>query len=121
MGSPEFWKTILNLLGPGAATLVFIAVMNGALKMHENKKQKLQQAQDVKTAQDHASAMRDADWNALFRHAAEQHLPWDNLMLTTVRRHEDAINDLRRTAGLEPINFPQIPSPPPLFPRWGDD
>lgn len=120
MGNVEFWKT---MLGSGALTLILIAAMNAGLKLYENRKQKLHAAQDAKTQQEHFEAMRDADWNAMFRHAAERHLPWDHLMLSTVRQHEDAINDLREDSGKPRIDFPQIPPPPPLFPepRRGDD
>jgi hypothetical protein len=52
------------------------------------------------------ATVSDANWNALYRAAAEEHLKWDRLLLTRLER-------LEHKAGIDE----PIPDPPSLFPK----
>lgn len=114
MGNAELVKT---LLGSGAVTIILVALMQAGLKLYENRKS-LRAAKVLKDSDSaDAKAIRDSDWNALFRHAAEKHLPWDLALQGRVAQLESLVNELRRKSGEEPIPFPPLPPAPPLFPE----
>lgn len=105
-----------DLLGPGALTVILIALWQGALEYRKVRTGR----QAVR--EDH-TADRDADWNADYRSYAEAHMPWDQQIQARVYRHEIAINQLQQAASLPVTQFDPMPPPPPLFPprRARDD
>ena len=94
-----------TILGSSAIVSFLIAIIGGAIKLYEHR-----------LTHRREDDLSEQDWNSRFRAAAEAHLPWDQLMRSRVTRHELLINELRIKAGLDLIEFPEIPPAPPLFP-----
>lgn len=58
-----------------------------------------------------------AEWERRYRAGAEAHMPWDYQMLNNQRQLQGSHNEMRQRLGLDPVVFPEIPPPPPLFPQ----
>lgn len=62
-------------------------------------------------------SLSDAQWNAAYRAGAEAHMPWDYARREDIQQLRRLMNELRQQIGLPPIEFDEIPEPPPLFPK----
>lgn len=62
-------------------------------------------------------SLTDAQWNAAYRAGAEAHMPWDYARREDIQQLRRLMNELRQQVGLPPIEFDEIPEPPPLFPK----
>lgn len=113
MNGLPLWATILSAIGgPTLVTSAFLTV-NKIIEIRAVRKEKNARRLDNWSE---TREQRDADWNADYRAAAEDHVPWDVLMLTTVRILQHSVNELERKAGAPLTEYPVIPDPPPLFP-----
>lgn len=108
------------LLGSGALTVLLLAFFQAITKLYENRTSLRRAKSEADSKASAESQARDAAWNALYRHSAERHLPWDLTIQGRVQQHETLINELRRANGEKPIVFPPIPPPPPLWPEPQD-
>lgn len=60
---------------------------------------------------------RDAVWNAAYRNAVEPHLYYDIARAGDIQQLRNVVNNLEIALGKVPTVFPEIPEPPPLFPK----
>lgn len=104
------------LLGSGALTVILITLIQGGLKLYENRTTLKNTTLSNAAREEHD----DAIWNAAYRAAVERHLPWDMMIRQDVVQLRNEVNELRRGMKWEPRNFDPIPPPPALFPRHNE-
>lgn len=104
-----------SLMGSTVIAVVVTTSVQLMIKISENR----HKLKAERTASLAISDARLAQWNADYRAHAETHLPWDYEIRARTIQSEALINELRVKAGMDPIAFPPIPAPPPLFPKFG--
>lgn len=104
------------LLGSGAVTLVIVAIVQGVVKLYENRTT-LKHAKITANKDEELAAEQ---WNAAYRAAVERHLPYDLQLRQDIMQLRSEVNDLRRAMHWEPRDFLALPPPPPLFPNRQD-
>lgn len=105
-----------NLLGSGALTVILVALIQGALKVHENRTTLRAARAASRSEGSRQEIEREATWNARYRQAAEAHIRYDIAMANRIYELERTVNDLLEDAGKPPHRFAALPEPPPLFP-----
>lgn len=107
---------VQKLLGPGAITLIVLALFQFVQKLRENRT-------TLRSSYENREAERSARMEArldAFYSLAEAHQPWDGEMRAAVVDLRQEVNYLRIDRGEEPRVWVTLPSAPPLFPKFSD-
>jgi hypothetical protein len=103
---------VQTLLGNGAVTLFILALIGLYQKLKENRSS-LRAAAELREQRRYEN---DSDWINAYRAAAEQHLQYDQEVLTILGETRYEIQRLRAGQHLPPAEFTPLPHAPPLFP-----
>lgn len=101
------WDLVKIVLGNATITAGMIAGIAAVWRVRKDKRNNIRI--DERDANEQLTEMRAA---------AEQHLlEYDVPMRERMVQHEALINQQRLESGKEPVVFPPLPTPTPLFPR----
>jgi hypothetical protein len=109
--------TWAQLLGPGAGTVIGIALLT-LIKSFRDNRTKLREGYEQREQRRYDRALRRLD---AFQACAEAHQPWDVDMRVGMSEIRHELNLIREEAGKPPREWHTIPPPPPLFPPPEED
>lgn len=110
-------ELLQSLLGSGAITTVILAAFAGAYRIYQNRKTRLDAIEAQRLSIERGDEQSDAEWNADYRAAGEEHLEWDVDRRGDIVELRQIVNHLLERLGEKPRVFDPIPDPPRLFPR----
>jgi len=110
-------ETWMQILGPGAGTVIGIALLSLIKSFRENRTT-LRSNYEAREQQRYDRALRRLD---AFQACAEQHQPWDVDMRVGMSEVRHELNLMRAESGKPVREWHPIPPPPPLFPPPEDE